>query len=421
MKSKLIWAAVILVGGAGIAAVAIWWKNRGGDEEAEAAAIRTAEVTRGPMIVRVSASGEVRAHQQVEVKSRASGVIAEIQVEPGDRVEAGALLVKLDPTDEERGVREAESQAASARARLAQAQAGVAAARADAAEARTRAESREAALQRGLVSAEEARTAQTAAQTSGSTVAVRQAEVRAAQAELERAQLAIAEARRRVEETTIVAPIGGTVLNVPVERGSTVSSGTTTVGGGTTLLTLADLSRLLVLAKVDEAQIGSVRPDQPVEIRVDAHPDRTFRGRVVRIHPLGVTTSNVVTFDVEVEVVDEQSSLLMPGMTADVEIETAREENALLMPLTALRSERRQRFVLLAAGDRRPVRTGPTDGEQIVIVEGLAEGDRVLVAGRAEMGASRGKNEPGGLGGILRGGRPRGGGGGGRGGHGGGR
>ncbi len=180
------------------------------------------------------------------------------------------------------------------------------------------------------------------------------------------------------------APIAGTVLSVAVERGSIVSSGMTNVGGGTPVLTLADMGRLYVILKLDEAQVGDVKPGQAAQIRLDAYPDRVFRGEVERIAPLGATEANVVTFDVKVRIVGDTERLMRPGMSADVEITTARHEGLLLVPVAALRSEGKDRFVLLASGARRDVKTGPTDGVRIAIEEGLAEGDAVVVAGSAE-------------------------------------
>src|SRR5690606_17068573 len=101
-----------------------------------------------------------------------------------------------------------------------------------------------------------------------------------------------------------VAPIAGTVLNVAVERGSIVASAVTNVGGGSALATIADLSDLRVIGQIDESQIGKVHVDQEATLRVNAYPNRGFTARVIRVSPLGVTETNVVTFDVELAVTD---------------------------------------------------------------------------------------------------------------------
>jgi len=202
----------------------------------------------------------------------------------------------------------------------------------------------------------------------------------AARSEIDRAQLTIDETKRRLEETTIRAPITGTVLSVLVERGTIISSGITNVGGGTPLLTLADLSRLYVVGDLDEAQVGKVKSGQDVEIHVDAYPRRVFRGRVEHVSPLGKETSNIVTFDVEIVVTDKDAHLLRSGMSADLEIITSRHQDVLLVPVSAVRSEGRNRFVLMASGEQRTIKTGASDGSSMVILKGLDDGEKVLIA-----------------------------------------
>ncbi|MAQ17057.1 MAG: hypothetical protein CMN30_19970 [Sandaracinus sp.] len=210
---------------------------------------------------------------------------------------------------------------------------------------------------------------------------------------------------QRLAEMTVTAPIAGTVLDVPVEVGTIVASALTNVSGGTTVATLADLSDLRVVGSIDEAQIGAVAVGQTVEIRVDAYPDRTYAGRVERVAPLGVEESNVVTFDVEIVVTDEHASDLRSGMSADLSIITGREEG-ILVPLAAIRSADGRRFVQLVDGSERTVRTGATDGRQLVVQEGLAVGDTILAAPAPVAAAA----ETGGRNAMMPGGPPPGGG-----------
>lgn len=342
---------------------------------------QTARVQLGELVEQVAASGSIKPDVQVEVKSLASGEVIELAVEPGDQVEAGKLLVRLDPIDEERTVNQNRASLASARARLAQAKASLDISLAEAQEAEARYEVRRKGLAKGLISTEEHRTAENAALVARNSVALREADLLSAQSEVNKVALSVAEAKRRLEETIIKAPISGTVLSVLVEKGTIISSGITNVGGGTTLLTLADLSKLYVVGALDEANIGKVRPGQDVDITVDAYQDRIFRGKVERVSPLGVNTSNIVTFDVQVVVTDRDAYLLRPGMSADLEIVVSKYKDVLLIPVAAIRSQGKERYVLLASGKKRSVRTGETDGIRIIILEGLKEGEELVVAG----------------------------------------
>lgn len=240
----------------------------------------------------------------------------------------------------------------------------------------------------GLTAPESARTSARDQDLAGHEVELRKAQVDSAKAQLDAARLAVEEARRTLDRTRIKAPFGGTVLSVGVERGSIVSSPMGNVNGGTALITLADLTDLRVIGQLDEAQIGRVHPGQAVTFRVDAYPERTFTGKVHRVSPLGTVDTNVVVFDVEVIVTDPEVSLLRSGMSADVEIVTAHSEGVLLIPLTAVRSAGAQREVQLASGQVVPIRTGATDGTNIIVQDGLQEGDMVVTDGRGKVSAT---------------------------------
>lgn len=392
MKRKLIiiTTLIIIVGGSIFAALSLW-------PEESAARTRTATVARGELVELASASGTVEPEVQVEVKPRASGEVLEVLITEGDHVEAGQVLIRLDPADAERGVRSAEVALSRALAELTQVRASMLVAQAEAARARDQADTRSRGAELGLISAEEQRSAATSAEVAQANLTLRQAQIRSAQAQVETARLVVDEANRRLAEIEIRAPVSGTVLLVGVERGSIVSSGITSVSGGTAMLTIADLSDLRVVGALDEAQVGRVSRGQDVVIRVDAYPTRTFTGRVDRVSPLGVATSNVVTFDVEIVVTDDDASLLRSGMSASLEIVTALHEDALLIPITLVQGQGRGQYVVLESGERRRVRTGATDGASLVVLEGLEAGDVITSGSGAVANAgpgARGQDGP---------------------------
>jgi HlyD family secretion protein len=392
MKRKIIAAVLLLaVAGAG-AAYAVY-----GRASADEGAVETATATRGDLVERASASGTVEPDVQVAVKSRQSGEVVEVLVTEGDHVEAGQLLVRLDPIDAQRTVREAEVALDRARADLNQARASLTVAEAEAREAGTRHDVRARGAELGLVSTEDRRSAASSAEVATATITLRRAQVSSAAAQVETARLTVDDARRRLAETEIRAPISGTVLAVDVERGSIVASGITNVSGGTTLMTVADLADLRVVAELDEALVGRVRKGQAVEIRVDAHPTRTFDGVVHRVSPLGVEASNVVTFDVEVIVTDRDAALLLSGMSADLEIVTERHDGVVLIPVLALRGRGGERFVTLASGERRDVEAGPSDGTLVVVRAGLEAGEEVVRGGAGPAAAAGTKRPAGGM------------------------
>jgi HlyD family secretion protein len=133
---------------------------------------------------------------------------------------------------------------------------------------------------------------------------LKQQDVNLAKAQVTSNEINLAQAQQRLTDTSVLAPIDGVVTSRGVQVGQIISSGINNVGGGTTVMTVSDLSHLFVLASVDESQIGQVTTGLPVEITVDAYPQARFSGKVKRIAAQGVTVSNVVTFEVKIEVLD---------------------------------------------------------------------------------------------------------------------
>ncbi|MGK4003812.1 efflux RND transporter periplasmic adaptor subunit [Sorangium sp. So ce1036] len=352
-------------------------------EPSKAPAGPTVEIRRGSLTETAAASGKIEPDVQVEVKSRASGQVIEVLVQEGDTVEAGQLLVRLDPTDAERALAEARVTRDRVRADLAAAQASLKAAELERKNNEVSQEVAERSAELGLGSTDAARTAAHTTSVAAANLTLRRAQLGAAQAQLKVAEFAVQDAETRLKEMQIYAPIAGTVLDVAVEKGTLVSSALTNVSGGSAVMTLADLSNLRIIGAIDEAQIGRVAPGQRVEIRVDAYGDRVFQGVVDRVSPLGKEASSVVTFDVEIVVKDKDASLLRSGMSADVEIVTAEQKDVLLVPLLAVQSQGKRRFVRLESGEERTIRTGATDGTHMVVLEGLSEGDDVLASAPA--------------------------------------
>ncbi len=353
-----------------------------GGSRAEQPTGPTYAVQMGTLTVSASASGTIEPHIQVDVKSKASGEVTKLLVQEGDVVHTGQLLVELDPTDAQRAVQSAQVDLAKVRAQLEEARANLAGSQADQQDADTSEHVAHQGAGMGVVSSESERTATHAAAVAKNSVAMRRAQVAEIRAQVESSQLALADAQKRLSETKITAPMSGTVLSTAVEVGSIVASAVNTVSGGTPVLTIADLTDLRVIGQLDESQVAKVHVGQDATVRVDAYPNRAFTARVERVSPLGVTTSNVVTFDVETIITDSHRDLLRSGMSADLDI-TVQKIQGLLVPLTAVRSQGRQRFVVMASGQSRPIRTGVTDGTDILVRSGLSAGDRIESVMRA--------------------------------------
>jgi HlyD family secretion protein len=343
----------------------------------------TVTAHRGTLVETAAASGKIEPDVQVEVKSRGSGQVIEVLVKEGDQVQAGQLLVKLDPTDATRQLASAKVARNRALADVQAARASLGMAQLDEQNSEVTESVAQKSAELGLGSTDAARTATHATKVAASNVTLKRAQLSASEGALQAAELSVQDAELRLKETSIYAPISGTVLDIAVEKGTLVSSALTNVSGGSAVMTLADLSHLRIVASVDEAQISHIATGQRVDISVDTYGDRLFQGVVDRVSPLGVDTSSVVTFDVEIAVTDESAPLLRSGMSADIEIVTAEQKDALLVPLLAVQSKGKQRFVRLPDGAERPIHVGATDGTQMVVLDGLRDGDTVLASAPA--------------------------------------
>ncbi len=433
---KKILTLVILLFLAGIGIFMYHANTRAADRAGDTASERvTVPVERGDITVTVSATGRVEPERSVEIKSKASGEVVEIFADISDHVTQGQMLFRLDPTDEERSVAKLTANLEMSKAKLEQVKFGVAAAEAKLAADTSRADAdlksaeaenveyaarlrrSEQLFDQNVISREELDTAVTKAVQTESAYAnarVKQddlkvqalelektrQEIRVAEAQVDNDTVALDDAKQRLIETEVFSPIDGVVAERNIQEGYIVASGVSNVGGGTTAMRLIDLSRVYAIAAVDEADISGIAPGVKAVVTADAYKGMEFSGRVVRVAATGLVESNVVTFDVKVEVEGPRKQLLKPEMTTNVTFLVSDQKDALFVPAGAIVRRaveqktsnggesvdytRRQSYVTViapgGAEEERPVKTGITDGFRVEIVSGLAEGEVVLVA-----------------------------------------
>lgn len=282
----------------------------GGSPQA-AAPIPIDVVGRRTIVVDAQATGVVEPINIIEVKSKASGMIVRLPVETGSLVRAGALLVQVDTRDVKNQVEQAAADLRSAQAALAVATAQ-----------QQRAEGLHAAR---IITTQEYETAQLA--------------LTQAQGQIVRATTNMDLAQQRLEDATVVAPVSGTIIDKPVSEGQVIASATGSVSGGTTLLRMADLSRVRVRALVNETDIGSIRAGQEARVTVDAYPDRPFDGRVEKVEPQAVVQQSVTMFPVIVAL-ENREGLLKPGMNGEVSVLVERRTAVLAVSNDAVRTVR---------------------------------------------------------------------------------
>ncbi|HET8713117.1 MAG TPA: efflux RND transporter periplasmic adaptor subunit [Gemmatimonadales bacterium] len=268
-------------------------------------------VQRRTLVVSASASGAIEPVLTLDVKSKASGEIISMNVETGDDVKPEQLLATIDPRIP--------------RNTLAQAQANLEVAQAQLANASAQ-----------LARSDTLLKAQAITQTEYDTAKLAYANANAA---VVRARSDLENARDRMNDTRLRAPVAGTIIAKNVELGAVISSPTTDVGGGTVLFKMANLDTVQIRALVDETDIGKVQPGLQTTITVDAYPNRPFEGTVLKVEPQATVQQNVTMFNVLIRI-PNPSHLLKPGMNTEVEIHVGRRDNALAIPNAALRTQR---------------------------------------------------------------------------------
>jgi HlyD family secretion protein len=406
----VILSAAIVTGG-------YFWSHKSANVKIETPQWFTVQIKKGSIRDTVSCTGQVISNLDVEIKCKASGEIVKLPFDISDQVNKGDLLVELDPVDEQRKVKQAKISLASSQARLMQrkvnlkiaqkdliiarksAAAALKSAEAYAKNARAKAERMRKLFEKKLTSQEEKDTGETTAiqaevdlenariqmeqlANKARELEIKRQDVWLAKGQMEMDKINLSLAEQRLKDTRVFSPIDGVVSERNVQSGQIISSGINNVGGGTRVMVLSDLSRLFILASVDESYIGKVELGQKVIITADAFPGKRFFGKIDRIATKGINVSNVVTFEVKIEVRERNRSLLKPEMTANVEIIVAEKEEVLMVPSEAVLYKKGGHFVRVKKDDgsieERPVQAGISNGVVIEIIKGLSQGDTII-------------------------------------------
>ena len=290
-------------------------------KKATSVPIPTAAIERRDIVVDASATGAVEPINVVEVKSKASGQITQMPVETGTLVKPGDLIVQLDTRDVKNqwDQSNADVQAAEAKLQVSEAQ-------------KKRSDDLFASR---IITAQEHETAAL--------------DYANAKAQLVRARTNLDISQQRLEDATVRAPINGTVIEKTVSLGQVITSGTSSLGGGTTLIKMADLNKVRVRALVTEADIGTIQAGLNATVTVDAYPDRPFRGTVEKIEPQAVVQQSVTMFPVLITI-SNLEGLLKPGMNGEVSILIDRRDNVLAVPNDAIRNMREAGTAATALG-----------------------------------------------------------------------
>lgn len=409
-KKTLVVAGLVALGA--VSGGGWWWAHRNDDGGVSQDAI--VKVARGALEVVVAETGRIEPLMKSDIKSKVAGQVLAVRVKEGQAVKKGDVLLELDPTDFKRQMAQAEADRAVVAAEVAQLVAGarredLAEGRAVLAQARARAkraaEERaraQKALAAGSLTPREWEMAQAEAAESEASVraaesklarlraGARPEELAQARARLRKADVAYQAAKDQLAYTVLRAPFDGTVIHRGIEIGEMVTPGVSETGDRKPLLTVADLSRLVVESEINQIDVGKLDLGLGVAIRVDTLPDVEFKGKVHKIAPAAVAGKerDVQLFPIQTLIDPVGTQKLRPGMSADLDIFVQKRPNVLLLPVQAVTRERgRNGFVTFVSKnadgrwrkEKRAITLGASSDQQVEVASGLAEGDQVQV------------------------------------------
>jgi HlyD family secretion protein len=259
----------------------------------------------------IEASGIIEAISSVEIKSKASGEILLLGAEVGDNVKKGAILGQIDQRTPKNILDQAKSDLEAARVRL---------------------DNAKSQYERGMELHKNG-------SISDKSFEDYQESYAQAKSTLVRTEVTYENAKIALDDTVVRSPVEGTIISRPVEVGQVISSPTSAIGGGTILMTMADLSKVRVRALVDEIDVGKVLIGQVVSIKVAAYRDKEFFGVVSKIEPKAKIEQNVTTFPVLIDINNDENLLLL-GMNTDVVIEVLNKEVSVSTPTMSLRTRK---------------------------------------------------------------------------------
>jgi HlyD family secretion protein len=312
MKKLILIVLVLVVVGVGLGA---YYMRRNGPEPQ----ITTVQMSRGDIVDTVGATGTLEAVTTVEVGTQVSGVVEDLYADFNSIVRKGQIIAKLDPSL-------IQTQIEQNSANVIRAQADLDRFRVALADAQVKLNRAKELTARNLIPRTELETADV-------NVKSAEAQIRSSQAALTQARANLNQQTVNLQHTVIKAPIDGIVISRNVDPGQTVAA---SMSAPTLYVIAADLTQMQVLANIDEADVGRMRPGQTVRFRVDAYPTDEFIGSVQQVRLQPAVVQNVVTYSTVISVPNPELKL-KPGMTANVNIEVARRNNVLRVPNAALR------------------------------------------------------------------------------------
>lgn len=312
------------------------------------------------------ATGKLNPEEEIELKPQIAGIIDEILVEEGDIVAKGDLIARIRVVPNEQSLVGASGQISSAKISYNN--------------AKTLYDRNKALFDKGVISRQDFENSQ---------LSLNQANEALRQAQnnyqiIKRGSLSGGGSAN----TSITAQIPGTVLEIPVREGDQVIE-SNSFNAGTTIATIADMSKMIFEGKVDEAEVGKLEEGKDIKVILGAINEKEFPAKLTFVAPKGSEENGAVQFTIKADVEVEQSTKIRAGYSANAEIEMESKDSVLVIKESLLQFNRitEKPFVEIEkeAGkfEKKNVELGLSDGINVEITDGVAEGDKIKVWNKA--------------------------------------
>ena len=384
-KKVAVWSSIILA--VAIVATLIAMKATGKKPETKLP-VKVGKVEVADIQVKVTEVGNVQPEVKVDVKSVVSGKVVEILHRDGDSVKRGETLARIEPDlNQAQSIADVKNALTASKIRYDQAKKNY--------------ESDHSLFESGLLAGKQNRDSE------AEFFAAKQEYEKSAEKYklVEKSGIPIGESAQQFKGSNLVAPMDGVVLTKNVEIGESITSGVSSFNAGTVLFSVADVSKMIVKAGVNEVDIGKIKVGMPVKVSLDAYPKISFAGRIDRIAPAVRIDDKVRVFDVEIRL-DAQGRELRSGMTANIEVNGERKDKVLTVPVESVFQRDGGELVFVKKKldpntvptkdvkkdgqapdkdgwkkffDKRTIVTGLSDNSRVEVVKGLKAGEEVAL------------------------------------------
>jgi HlyD family secretion protein len=312
------------------------------------------------VIMKTVATGSVVPRFEIEIKPQVSGIIDELFIEAGDRIEKGQVVARIKIIPDMVTLNSAETRLNRAKINFEDAQ--------------TDYERQQKLFDKNVISYEEFKNAKVAYDSG-------KEELTAAENNLDLIKNGVTKKAQNATNTLVRSTIEGMVLDVPVEVGNSVIQANT-FNDGTTIASVANMKDMIFEGKVDETEVGKIKEGMPIELEIGAIDKEKFDAFLEYISPKGVEENGAIQFEIKANVQLKEGQFIRAGYSANANIVLDRKDSVMVIPEGMLKFENDSSYVEVLKGEEQNfekqfVKTGLSDGINIEITEGLSKDDKV--------------------------------------------